>query len=262
MESYCLASSSSGNCYIFEFKINGMPTYLMVECGIPLTEIYKKCNSYGLDFSKIGACLITHAHSDHSKAAHDIAKRGISVFSSKDTMNQLFLKGGILEMKKPTKILDGLFVLAFPVEHDCDGSVGFVIKTKEECVIFINDHKKWVDNLRAFKPDYVFIESNYDHKTVYAQLRELEQKLDSKEYDEAEKKVFNQKIAQHKRNLESHCSLLGTLKGLSKLNLENCKAIFLMHLSDRYANEYRMKSEIEFATHIRTYVCKKSGGIK
>lgn len=262
MKSYCLASSSSGNCFILEFNINGIPTYLMVECGIPLKEIYSKCNSYGLDFSKIGACLITHAHGDHSKSAYDIKKRGIPVFSSKETMNQLFMRDGVLEINKPTKILDGLFALAFPVEHDCDGSVGFVIKTKEECVIFINDHKKWNNSLRAFKPNYIFIECNYDHKTVYAQLRDLERKVKSDEYDEGEKKAFTQKINQHKRNLESHCSLLGTLKGLTKLNLESCKAIFLMHLSDRYANEYRMKNEVEFATQIRTYVCKKSGGIK
>lgn len=262
MESYCLASSSSGNCYILEFEIKGMPTYLMVECGIPLKETYNKLNSYGIDFSKISACLITHAHSDHSRASHDIIKRGIPVFASADTLKQLYLKGTALDDLKPTKIVDGLFVMSFPVIHDCDGSVGFVIKTKNECVIFINDHKKWNDNLRAFSPDYVFIECNYDHKTVYAQMHELEKKLKSMEYTDSEKKTFNQKIEQHKRNLNSHCSLIGTLKGLSKLNLKKCKAIFLMHLSDRYANEYRMKSEVEFATRIRTFVCKKGGGIK
>ena len=72
----------------------------------------------------------------------------------------------------------------------------------------------------------------------------------------------NMKLAQHERNLNSHCSLNGTIKGLEKLNLKNCKAIFLMHLSDRYANEYKMKNEVQNRFHIRTFVCKKDGGIK
>ena len=48
---------------------------------------------------------------------------------------------------------------------------------------------------------------------------------------------------------------------LKKLNLSQCKAIFLMHLSDRHANENKFKETIFEATGINTYVCKKNGGI-
>ena len=145
--------------------------------------------------------------------------------------------------------------MPFQVEHDIEGACGFIIKTKTECVLFVNDHKRWTADLRDFKPNYVFIECNYDHKVVYAQLNEL-RKLPNPTVEE------QQKMRQHERNLNSHCSLNGTLKGLRKLNLKNCSTIFLMHLSDRYANEYRMKIEVQKETGILTYACKKGGGIK
>ena len=227
----------------------------------PDVQIYSKLNNYELDFTKICGCLITHAHGDHSKAARDISKRGIPLFATPGTFGAIYCHGTEL-LNKPVKITEGLYVLQFPVEHDIEGACGFVIKTAKETVIFINDHKKWSTDLSIFKPDYVFIECNYDHKMVYAQMHELERKINTPGFSDKEKLLFQQALNQHTRNLNSHCSLLGTIKGLSKMNLKNTKCIFLMHLSDRHANEYKMKNEVEFATKIRTYVCKKGGGIK
>ena len=254
MKAYCLASSSAGNCYILEFEIEGVPTLIMVECGIPLSEIYKRANQYGIDISSIKCCLITHAHGDHSKAAKELNRIGIPIFTHKGTIELLGIKATAIEKLKPTKIIDGISILAFPVEHDINGAMGFVIKSKSnETVIFVNDHKRWTCNLSNFKPDYVFIECNYDHKVVYAQVYELKKQEQTKE--------VLVKLSQHERNLNAHCSLHGTIKGLSKLNLTKCRTIFLMHLSDRYANEYRMKQEVQKATRILTLVCRKSGGI-
>ena len=261
MKAYCLASSSSGNCYILEFEINGVPTYLMVECGIPLTEIYRKMNTYQLDFSKVCGCLVTHAHQDHCHCVRSLYNRGIPIFASKETLNKTYCKG-IELTNRATKIVDGLYVAAFAVDHDIEGAIGFIIKTANETVIFINDHKRWNANLKPFKPDYVFIECNYDHKFVYATMHDLEAKLKSDAYTESEKLKFKQNMNQHTRNLNSHCSLLGTLKGLTKMDLSKCRAIFLMHLSDRYANEYKMKFEVERATKITTFVCGRNGGTK
>ena len=262
MQAECLASSSSGNCFILTFDINGEPTRLMVECGISIKDIYSRLSSRGIMLSSIKACLITHAHGDHSKSANKLKDLGIPIFASKDTLEQISCKGHELLLEKPNCVLNGLYVMPFEVEHDCKGSVGFVIKTKEECVIFVNDHKRWNCNLLNFQPDYVFIESNYEHTMVYAQYGELKKMKKNGGLSDAALKEVNMKLAQHERNLNSHCSLHGTIKGLEKLNLKNCRAIFLMHLSDRYANEYKMKNEVQTRFRIRTYVCKKEGGIK
>ena len=260
MRAICLASSSHGNCYVLEFEVKGVPTRIMVECGIPMATIYSRLIHNNIEIGTIKACLITHAHGDHSKSARDINRAGIPIFASVPTLTALNIDGTALKNETIQKVTDGIFVMPFDVEHDCEGSLGFVIKTSEETVIFVNDHKKWNINLINFKPDYVFIECNYDHKVVYAQYNSLKKELSTASGgDYVEIKT---KIAQHERNLNSHCSLNGTIKGLQKLNLNHCKAIFLMHLSDRYANEYRMKNEVQLKTQVLTYVCGKDGGIK
>ena len=262
MQVECLASSSAGNCFILTLDINGEPVRIMVECGLSMKDIYSKLGARGIMLSSIKACLITHAHGDHCKSASNIAKLGIPLFASKDTLEQISVKGGELLPRVANRVLNGLYTMPFEVEHDCKGSFGYVIKTKQECVIFVNDHKRWNENLSNFKPDYVFIECNYEHTMVYAQYGELKKLKNSGSLSQAALKEVNMKLAQHERNLNSHCSLHGTIKGLEKLNLKNCKAIFLMHLSDRYANEYKMKNEIQNKFHIKTFVCLKNGGIK
>ncbi len=261
MKAHCLASSSHGNCYVLEFDIDGVPTRIMVECGIPITDIFKKLNNIQIELASIDACLITHAHSDHCKAAKDLNKYMIPCYMSKETKNLLGF-GEVLDELKPTAVAPGIKVMAFNVEHDIEGSVGFIIKTKYECVIFVNDHKRWTCNLKKIKPNYVFIECNYDHKVVYAQVTDLKKAIRDTSLSADDYLKAKAKLSQHERNLNAHCSLHGTLVGLKKLNLTQCHTIFLMHLSDRYANEYRMKNEVQNQTQILTYACGKDGGIK
>ncbi len=260
MKAYCLASSSSGNCYIIECG----NSRLLIECGLPYREILRKCNNERIDFSNICACLVTHAHGDHSRSIRDLIKVGIPVYASSGTYEELKMNPDhVLEDLKPTQINSDFKVMSFPVEHDINGAVGFVIKTSEkETIMFINDHKRWTQNLTAFKPNYLFIECNYDHSVVYPQLYALNKTKKNDSLTEEELKEVNIEIKQHERNINAHCSLHGTIKGCKKLDLSQCRTIFLMHLSDRYANEYKMKNEVQDATRIKTVVCGKRGGIK
>lgn len=261
MKVTCLASSSAGNCFIFDFDIKGDHISIMLECGLPYAEILSRCNKNGIDLSKINHCFITHAHSDHCKAAKELQKRGVRIWATKETLGIINLKGQELALNEPKKVENGLFVFPFAVEHDIEGAVGFIIKTENETILFINDCKRWTTNLINFKPDYVFIECNYNHKMVYAQLNQLKSEINNCSLDELELKEHNIKIKQHERNINAHMSLHGTLLGLSKLNLRYCKMIVLMHLSDRYANEYLMKTEVQKQTGIRTYCALKNGSI-
>lgn len=265
MKAYCLASSSEGNAFVFQFDIEGRLHNILVECGLPYSTILHKLNEVQIKLSDIEACLITHHHSDHSKSASKLIERGIPVFASKGTLETLKLKGNVIYPKEKFRVLNGLFGMCFPVEHDAVDSMGFIIKTATECVIFINDNKKWNTNLFAIKPDYVFIECNYDHHVVYPQITALEkekEELIPVPANEELIKEVNTKLKQLDRNVHNHMSLRGCIKGLHKLNLSRCKAIVLMHLSDRYANEYRMKNEIKAEFGIRTYVAGRRGGIK
>lgn len=255
---YCLASSSSGNAFIFEIG----DTAILIECGIPLKEIYAKCNNAKIDFSKIKACLITHAHNDHCKSAKDIERLNIPIYASNDTLQAIKCKGIVLNNEQPITIAKGVAVMPFYVNHDIDGAMGFIIKSKETTIIFINDSKSWNADLRNFKPQYVFIECNFDDKIVYAQLNELKKEIQNVVLGEKDYKEEHIQIAQHERNVKAHQSLRTCINGLRKLNLSQCRCIFLMHLSDRYANEYKFKNTIQQEFGIKTLVCGKKGGIK
>lgn len=262
MKAYCLASSSAGNCYILQFDINGVPTQIMVECGIPMSDIYKKCNQNGIMLNETECCLVTHGHNDHCLSANKLSQMGIKVFATKPTLERAKAKGEEIIPMKVYNVAKGVAIMPFEVEHDIDGAVGFVIKTQKECVIFINDCKYWKPNLINFKPNYVFIECNYDHIMVYAQYHQIKKDIESNTLFGDDLKEAQIKLKQHERNLNSHMSLHGTLRNLKKLNLRYCQAIFLMHLSDRYANEYRMKNDVQLSTGVKTYVCKKNSGVK
>ena len=262
MEAICFASSSQGNCFLLSFDIGGQITRILIECGLPYHEILRKCNENGIDFSDIQACLITHAHQDHCKSAKDLYKRKMPIIAHFKTLEQLNIKGQGIMPKQKFRVANGLFGMAFDVEHDIEGSVGYILKTEKECVIFIIDHKKFKSNLTHIKPDYVFIECNYDHKVVYPQIYELNKRKEELLPNDSERHEINIQLKQFERNINAHASLSGTEKGLAKMDLSNCKAIFLTHLSDRYANEYKMKNEIQSIFGIKTYVCGKRGTIK
>lgn len=262
MKAICLASSSQGNCFILSFDIDGVSHKIMLEAGIPYREILRKCNENGIALNEVEACLITHSHQDHCKSARELSRLNIPLFAHKDTLEAIKVKGNIIYPKQKFRVANGLFGMCFDVEHDVKGSVGYILKTKDECVIFIIDHKRFNTNISHFKPDYVFIECNYDHRVVYPQYFDLQKRKEELAYEDEERHEINVKLKQMERNINSHASINSTKKGLAKMDLSKCKGIFLTHLSDRYANEYKMKNEIQAIFGIKTYVCQKSGGIK
>ena len=70
----CLASGSSGNCYVLKDSKGKM---LLLDAGIPITKIKKGCD---WKVSDIVGCVITHKHRDHSEAVSDLEEMGIPVY--------------------------------------------------------------------------------------------------------------------------------------------------------------------------------------
>ena len=75
-----IASGSTGNCYV----VDDGKTPLLLEAGVPIRAIQRHCA-----ITKLGACLITHEHGDHSKAAEKIARYGVDVYASRGTLDAL-----------------------------------------------------------------------------------------------------------------------------------------------------------------------------
>ena len=251
MELTVLGSSSSGNCYCISLERNKLPPVtLMVEAGLPYQEIVKRSSHAGIDLNDIQAVLITHGHGDHCKSVHELHKRRKKIYANDDVIIKCGLDNdGILKNDEIRIIAASTYVLPFDVEHDAPGSLGFVIKTDRETILFVNDCKFFKKDLSIFKFDYIFIESNYDGQVLHFA------------YENAKENDDKQNIVRYERLFNSHMSLTNCIRHLKKMDLSKCKAIFLMHLSDRHANENKFKSEVKKATGVNTFVCKKNGGI-
>lgn len=232
----------------------------MIECGLQLKEIQKRLVDNNLSISQIEAVLVTHGHKDHSKAIPELKSRGIPVYGSLETIGEC--EEYELQSGKNKCIAEDIFVLPFEVEHDAPGSLGFVVKNKrtKETILFINDCSYVKYDLSGYEFDYVFMECNYS-KQVYVIYGQAKKKL-KLETNPEEISKLQIEIASYSRVIKAHMSLYGTLKILSTLNLKKCNGIFLMHLSDRHANEYEMKKAVSEQTKVTTFVCGKYGGIK
>ena len=127
MELKVLGSGSKGNAYLLRAD-NGET--LMIECGLPFKEIMR---GVGFSVSSVVGCLISHSHSDHSFAIHDVLKYGIkvlaieNVFTAKNVKNRAFCK--TIEPMHGY-IVGGFKVFVLNMAHDVP-CVGFIIDHAE-----------------------------------------------------------------------------------------------------------------------------------
>jgi len=241
MEIKCLASSSSGNCYVITNAAGD--SSLMIEAGLPAKEIIKRLATLSLSLSKISAVVITHGHGDHARGAKDLSETyGKVIMSGPETLTE----AGVITHRWPlfpwkSATTPSWNITPFDVDHDFKGSLGFIIEEREsgELLLFINDTGFVKYNLSSWAFDFVMIECNHTVERLLAN---------------ADPTVI--------RKAQSHMSLTTTKETVSKLNLERCKRIYLMHLSDGNSDEPRMIAEIEKATGKPVVACQKNGGIK
>jgi len=235
MEIINLASSSAGNCYI----IKNESASIMIEAGLNSRLISARLAKHGLFLSDISACLVTHSHGDHSRCAKELTERGIIVCASAATIKACEITQNFKTLAEWQQrgVVGKYAVLPFPVDHDCEGALGFIITDGTELLLFINDTRmvKW--NLSQWAFDHIMIECNHT----------------------AERLIENADT-QSVRKAQSHMSLDTCKDVLSNLDLTKTQDIYLMHLSDQNADAPKMKKEIEMLTGVPTFVCGKNGG--
>lgn len=219
---------------------------MLLECGLPYQKIVKKLMLIGKSITDVHAVLVTHGHNDHARAVKELRKRGKRVYSGRETLeaeNDFTLYPGVVKT-----IASDVFVIPIQVEHDFQGSLGFIIKAGKEYLLFINDCKYIKFDLSAYKFNYVMIECNYDSQIVHIAYNNAKKEKSPEQY-------------RYKRLLDSHMSNTNCLRTLKTFDLSKCKAIFLMHLSDGHANGQKFKKEIQDELKIPVYICGKFGGI-
>ncbi len=155
----CLGSSSAGNCYLL--TSNSGET-LILDCGIPIKEIKK-----GLDWNirNVVGCIVSHAHSDHSKSVKDFETMGIPVFAPYRSLKPMIIGDYRLKIQAfDLTTVDGRWT-----HTNADGSecpcYGFLITHPEMGkMLYITDCEvvKW-----KFKDiNHILLGVNYDKDLV------------------------------------------------------------------------------------------------
>jgi len=228
-----LASGSTGNAYI----IGDGKTELLLDAGIPLKAIQI---GSGFRVRQMGGCFITHAHQDHSKAAKDLARLGVDIYTSRGTMDACGLSG---HRFKPVKALDelrvGTFqVLPFDVDHDAPEPLGFLftsISTGEKLLYFTDTY---FVRYRFQGVTHIMAECNYSIEGIHRSVE-----------------LGYIPIERVPRLMKSHMSLEHLLDMLKANDLHRVRQIYLLHLSNDNSDERLFREEVQKQTGAEVYVC-------
>jgi len=142
----CLSQGSKGNCWIADY--NG--ELLIIDAGISIKEIKR-----GIDYNLVAVqgVLISHIHSDHSKAVEDLRNCGLSVFTP-------------FTVDLRVKTFGHYRVQAFSVPHGDCACFGFYIKVGEHRLIYATDMEYLPYTFKKSKPTAMIIECNYQDEYV------------------------------------------------------------------------------------------------
>lgn len=228
-----IGTGSSGNAYLLEADDGNT---LLLDAGVSLRDITAALEKP----SSLQACLVTHEHMDHAKAAGKLLERGIPVLMSKGTGKAL---GNMLghtafvsvSANRAYRIGDVFTILPFAAEHDAAEPLGYLIRDDqtEEVLLYATD----TYYLRNTFPHvhYWLIECNYCTETLDAQFT-----------------AGTLLLAMRGRLIQSHMSLDRLLDVFRANDLHRARKIILCHLSDQRSDEKRMVEEVRALTGVDT----------
>ena len=224
-------SSSKGNCYLVE--CDGIAP-LLLECGIPIKAIREKLN---FSLSGLAGCLISHEHGDHSKAAKDLLKAGVDVWTSEETAEALEVRNhhriNILRAGEQEDI-GGWVVLPFDLHHDVP-THGFLIGAPD-------------GDRFLFAPDTAYLRNRFRGVNILAiECNYVGDILSNNIQKGSVPKIVGRRV---RRN---HMELTTVKKFLLANDLSKCREIHLIHLSDSNSDEAKMIREIQELTGVPVY---------
>ena len=231
-----IASSSSGNCY----RLTSGKHQLLLEAGVSIQQIKKAC---GYQLGWIDACLISHAHADHSQSAAQLIKAGVDVYMSAETARALGEKAvgaTVLIEDKAIRLGRNYWtVKTFPLYHDAP-CIGFLIYDNEDSVVFATDTFA-VPKLPVNAIGQLMIECNYMPDI-------LDQRLEAGHVN----------FKQAERILHSHMSLDSVLMFLrhNQEAMRYCRRIYLLHGSRDNGDSNQFKLAVQRATGKEVVVCE------
>ena len=216
-----LASGSSGNCIYVGTEV----THLLIDAGLSgkrteaaLLYVLKK-------MPKLAGILVTHEHSDHVSGVGIMSRRyNLPVYASPNTWRFLLRHGTIgdvapdlrrIVVPGETCVIGDMEVLAFEVPHDASQPVGYCVSGDGYKTAVATDMGYVTDTVRALLRDVhvMLIESNHDVEM-----------LQNGKYPQA--------LKERVMGSRGHLSNVAAGALLAEVVNDNCKHIFLGHLSE------------------------------
>ena len=218
-----LASSSHGNAYI----VSDEKTRILVECGVSHRKLQQLC---GFKTTAFDGCLVSHEHKDHSACVDKLLAAGVKVYLSQGTARALELPEALLslatEMESGVQFAVGTIdVLPFPVYHDAQEPLGFVMQSRVDGDIFV------------YAIDTVNVPYNFPGVNVLA----IEANFDRAILDRCER--MPEKVRHRISN--THMEIDMVCRCLSRMDLSRCREIHLMHLSDATSHEGHFINKVQ-----------------
>jgi len=173
LEFSALGSGSSGNASL----IRSSKTAVLVDAGLSCRQIVTRLESLNQNAADLDGILITHEHTDHTKALAVFAKRfpDVPVYACKATRRVI---GEKVETPIDWKIiqrgtsftLGELEVSSFAVPHDAVDPVGFVLRKAEVAFGVLTDvgHITTAIRDQLIGVQGLFLEANYDEGLLEA----------------------------------------------------------------------------------------------
>ncbi len=165
-----LGSGSAGNCAYLEAG----ETRILIDAGFSLRQIRHRLAGIGRGPENLTGILITHEHSDHVQGLVALSEKlHIPVFCNRPTRDaieeqsrakldaRLFTTGSAFEVGE-------LAIETFPVPHDAQDPVGFMLQTAGGNIGFLTDlgHATKLVLERVRRAHVLVLESNHDVKML------------------------------------------------------------------------------------------------
>lgn len=225
LEIKTIASGSKGNCYY----ISDGNTSILLEAGITFKEIQKGVN---FKTSSIKACLITHSHKDHCKGVKTVLERGMDVYMSEGTKDEIGIDNHRIKVCEALKQfrVGSWIVLPFDVQHDTSMPLGYLLQSDYgHKVLFATD--TYYIKYQFSGITHYLVECNYDQQTIDNNVAEG---------------ILHPSL--RKRVMQSHMSLETLIQFFKANDLSKCEEIYLLHLSSNNSNKKRIFEEVAKVT--------------
>ncbi len=241
---YSLASSSFGNCYLYQFG----DTLILVDMGISTKSLKEKLNGLNLSIDDIDQIFITHEHSDHIKGLKTFVKNNSHVINltlgtykgiNHDVENKNIIKAN---QKLSVK---NVVVESVAISHDAAEPIGFIFHYDNKSYAHITDTgyisiplQKKLDNLFFY-----LIESNYENERL----------LTNTTYPFNVKKRINSDMG--------HLSNVQTNQYIKQFIGNNTEFVCFAHLSEKN-NDYNLVDTLNENIDIKRHILKKDEVVK